>query len=341
MAALRAFFLILPVSVITVGWFRVAEAQPRPIGVCYGRLGDNLPSPAEVIGMYKQYNIGKIRLYKPDADALNALRGSGIEVSVGTLNADLVNLATGIGPAQEWVDANLKPYYPEVNIRYVVAGNEVVPGELSGYVAQAIANLQSVLLNYNMNILVTTVVAFYVLGASYPPSAGAFSDSAKADMVSILQVLSHVQAPLIINPYPYYTYVANPGNVRLDYALFTAPGPVETDGVLQYQNLLDAMVDAFYSAMEREGFGNLGVILGETGWPNAGGNGEITTPLIAQVYNQNLVQKILSGTGTPKRPNSPLDTYIFAMFNENQKPDGIEQHWGLFNPDKSPVYPLF
>ncbi|KAI4379568.1 hypothetical protein MLD38_005848 [Melastoma candidum] len=334
MATLRAFFWIL------VACFLAIEAQAKPIGVSYGRVADNLPSPTEVIAMYKKYNIGKLRLYQPDADVLNALKCSGIEVIVGTLNADLASLAEGIGPAQDWVDANLKPYYPEVNIKYLVAGNEVVPGDLAGYVAQAIGNLQRVLLSYNMNILVTTAVPLNILGSSYPPSSGAFSDSTKANMVSILQVLNNNQAPLVIHPYPYFAYAADPVHIKLDYAQFASPSPVVTDGTLKYQNMFDAMVDAFYAAMEREGFSNLGVIVGETGWPNAG-NGEITTPQLAQTYNKNFVNKILAGIGTPKRPHCPLDGYIFAMFNENQKAAGVEQHWGLFNPDQTPVYPLF
>ncbi|KAI4379569.1 hypothetical protein MLD38_005849 [Melastoma candidum] len=107
-----------------------------------------------------------------------------MEVIVGVLNEDLVNLATGTGPLWEWVDANLKPYYPEVNMTYVVAGNEVVPGDLSSLVGSAIRNLQGVLLSYKTSVLVTTAVALKVLGSSYPPSARVFSDSMKADVVS-------------------------------------------------------------------------------------------------------------------------------------------------------------
>lgn len=46
------------------------------------------------------------------------------------------------------------------------------------------------------------------------------------------------------------------------------------------------------------------------------------------------------GKGTPKKPG-PLEAYIFAMFNENQK-DGnaVERNFGLFKPDKSPAYDI-
>ncbi|CAN6337750.1 unnamed protein product [Urochloa humidicola] len=41
---------------------------------------------------------------------------------------------------------------------------------------------------------------------------------------------------------------------------------------------------------------------------------------------------------TPRRPGKPVETYLFAMFNENQKAEGVEQHLGLFQPDMSEVY---
>ncbi|KAJ0979022.1 hypothetical protein J5N97_014496 [Dioscorea zingiberensis] len=76
------------------------------IGVNYGMLGDNLPTPAQVVALYKSKNIGKLRLYNPDSGALQALQGSGIQVVLGTLNQDLQQLASTPSYATNWVATN-------------------------------------------------------------------------------------------------------------------------------------------------------------------------------------------------------------------------------------------
>lgn len=334
----------LILSVLMVGLTicsSIHAAESKQIGVCYGMLGSNLPDPVDVIAMYKRYNIGKLRLYKPDARVLNALRGSGIEVILGVANDDLVGIMSVAEAAEGWINTHVKPYLPDVAIRYILAGNEVIPGEYARYAAGAIRNLQDMLFQDGItNIFVSTAVPFNVIGKSYPPSAGAFADEVRDDMVAVLGTLDRVHAPLMIQVYPFFAYQGDPAKVRLDYAQFKAAGPVVTDGTLQYQNLLDAMLDSLYTAMEREGYPFTKLIITESGWPTAG-NSNFTSPELALTYNRNFLDRIRAGTGTPKKPEYPYEGYLFAMFNENLKPAGIEQNWGIFYPDKTPVYPLF
>lgn len=159
-------------------------------------------------------------------------------------------------------------------------------------------------------------------------------------MSPILEFMSTVSSPLLVNAYPYFAYASDPTNVRLDYALLNASEPIIKDGDLSYTNLLDAVLDAVHSAMERLGVKDVDLVVAESGWPSAG-NGNFTTLELAGTYNRNFVKKFLAKTGTPKRPNCYIEGFIFAMFNENLKLTGVEQNFGLFFPDTTPVYPVF
>jgi exo-beta-1,3-glucanase (GH17 family) len=103
-----------------------------------------------------------------------------------------------------------------------------------------------------------------------------------------------------------------------------------------YTNLFDAMVDAVRAALDKAGGGGVDVVVSESGWPSADGKG--ATVDNARTYNQNLINH--AGKGTPRKPG-PMEVYVFAMFNEDQKDgDPTERKFGLFNPDKTPVYPI-
>lgn len=299
--------------------------------------GDNLPTAPAVISLYRSHNITKLRLFDPDAAALAALRSSGIGVILGCYNEDLQHLAGDSSFASAWVAANVLPYAADVNFQHIGIGNEVIPGDLAAYVLPAMRNVAAALHASGIPVPVTTAVSTEVLGTSYPPSQGAFSEKASQVMGPIVSYLASTNASLLVNVYPYFAYAGNSGEVRLDYALFTASDVVVQDGSLGYSNLFDAMVDSVNSAIEKAGGSGLPVVVSETGWPSAGGENGATVDN-ARIYNNNLIQHVNKGTGTPKFPGRGLEVYMFAMFNENLKPAGTERNFGMFYPDMTEVY---
>ncbi|KAL6226779.1 PREDICTED: glucan endo-1,3-beta-glucosidase-like [Fragaria vesca subsp. vesca] len=310
------------------------------IGVCYGTLGSDLPAPADVVNLYKQHGIAKMRIFNPNPAILDALRGSGIAVTIGIPNEDLENLATGQGAVDQWWNNNIAPYVNDVTINYIAIGNEVDPSVGLKNVLAVMPLLNNIQIVHD-RIKVTTVLSSSVLASSYPPSIGEFTPEASSTMAGILAFLASTDSPLMINVYPYFAYKSDPGNVRLDYAQFTATETVVQDGEYGYVNLFDAIVDAFVAAMDKAGGAtNVRVVVSESGWPSDG-SGSITTPELAATYNKNLLNHILQKGGTPRRPGANIEGFIFAMFNENQKPAGEEQHFGLFYPNMQPVYDIF
>lgn len=177
-------------------------------------------------------------------------------------------------------------------------------------------NIYNALVSANLDqIKVYTSVDTSLWGNSYPPSAGSFSANATTYIAPIISFQASTGAPLLANIYPYFAYISDPKTIDLNYALLTALVTVVRDGTSEHRNLFDATLDALYSAVENAGSVNTEIVVSEAGWPSAGETA--ATIGNANTYYQNLVNRV--NGGTPKRLGKPIETYLSAMLDENEK----------------------
>ncbi|XP_044961450.1 glucan endo-1,3-beta-D-glucosidase-like isoform X1 [Hordeum vulgare subsp. vulgare] len=363
MAHTRLLLLAILGASLPLIFFSSAEAGE--VGVCYGRVGDNLMDPAAVVQLLKKNGITTVRVYDTDPAVLRAMANTGIKVVAALPNEMLASAAGDPSYALRWARINLAPYYPATDIRGVTVGNEVFQQapQLTPQLLTAMRNVRAALVTLGLGdaVKVTTPIAFDALKVSFPPSRSAFRDDiARSVMSPMLDFLEQTGSYLMVNIYPYYTYTFQPNVIDLNYATFRPnAGVIDPVTGLRYSNLFDAQLDAVYYAMDnlessagsvlRTAVGTVSrgrrsqrvpTKTGESGWCSYCPNMVGATKENAQAFNANLIKRVRSGNaGTPYRPDADVSAYIFALFNENKKP-ADEQNFGLFYPDGQPVYPV-
>ncbi|PKI75015.1 glucan endo-1,3-beta-glucosidase 11-like [Punica granatum] len=341
---LRHFRLLLLIS----GYFYVSLTLVASIGINYGQIANNLPSPENVVPLVKSIGATKVKLYDADPQVLRAFANTGVEFIVGLGNEYLEKMQDA-DSAKSWVKSNVQAFLPATKITCITVGNEILALNDSSLTDNLLPAMQSlhgalVTLGLDKQVTVTTAHSLAILETSYPPSAGAFRQDLVPCVTQILNFLSKTGSPFLINAYPFFAYKANPKQVPLDFVLFqSATGVVDPATKLHYDNMLFAQIDAAYSALASLGFKKLPVHISETGWPSKGDDDEVgATPENARKYNGNLMKVFSQKKGTPMRPNGgDLNIYVFALFNENMKPGPTsERNYGLFKPDGTPAYSL-
>ncbi|XWS72893.1 hypothetical protein CRYUN_Cryun02cG0078800 [Craigia yunnanensis] len=318
------------------------------IGVNWGTQATHPLSPSTVVQMLKDNGFQKVKLFDADATTLKALGKSGIQVMVGIPNDMLLTLANSVPAAEDWVAQNVSSHVSSnaVDIRYVAVGNEpflaTYNGSYVGLTLPALENVQSALIKAGLASQVKVTVplnADVYRSSSNLPSGGDFRSDIHDLMLQIVKFLNDNGAPFTVNIYPFIS-LYDDANFPIDFAFFDGSSSAINDGGRVYQNVFDANHDTLVWALQKNGYGNLPIIVGEIGWPSDGDKN--ANPKYAQQFNQGFMSRVMAGKGTPMR-SSPVDAYLFSLIDEDAKsiqPGNFERHWGLYYVDGQPKYKL-
>lgn len=346
----RVFHMgLLPLLIFSLVAFSNAGISTK-LGVNYGQLGNNLPSPARSVLLIQSLKAARVKIYDANPKILTALSKTNLQVSIMVPNELIPNISSSQYAADEWVQSNLLPFYPSTRIRFLLVGNEILSDysnkQLWYGLVPAMKRIKQSLKTHKIrNIKVGTPLAMDALQTTFPPSNSTFRADISYQVVKpLLEFLSKTKSFYFVDVYTYFAWAANPDKIDLDYALLKRTKLTYTDPCsgLTYTNLLDQLLDSVYTAMSRLGYADVRIVIAETGWPSAGDIDQIGANIYnAATYNRNLARKMATKppVGTPARPGRAIPTFVFSLFNENQKPGpGTERNWGLFYPNGTRVY---
>lgn len=281
---------------------------------------------------------------------LLALANTGICVTISVPNNQLLGIGQSNATAANWVFHNILAHVPATNITFISVGSEVLTSlpNAAPILVSAVKFIHSALVASNLDsqIKVSTAHSSSIILDSFPPSQAFFNRSWDPVMVPLLNFLQSTGSYLMLNVYPYYDYMQSNDVIPLEYALFRPLPPnkeaVDSNTLLHYSNVFDAVVDAAYFAMSYFNFTNIPVIVTESGWPSKGDSSEPDATIDnANTYNSNLIRHVLNNKGTPKHPGVAVSTYIYELYNEDSIPGSIsEKNWGLFDANGVPIYIL-
>lgn len=316
---------------------------------------------------HTQAGVRRIKLFDRDGAALQAIQAAipDAQVTVGIGNDELPALAADPAAAVEALQP-LREFGPM--IRYVAVGSE--PNEANAWEANATA-LAAVLLPAFENVAaalrsldglgnaraVVPLTMAVVDGFAKPPhvrkrrrqkqesgipipavAQGQFLPAWDGPLLRpLLQALNASGAPMMMNIHPYGVYKDHARAVDVGFATGTSSASSSDSG--GYGSLLDQLHDTLVTAMAKAGYQEMGIVIGETGWPSGGGVGASAAD--ACRYMQSTLART-AREGTPLRPGNGVELYLFEAFDEDGKTvfGGIEPHWGVLRENGQSKYPI-
>jgi hypothetical protein len=330
----------------------VADAK---IGVNWGRQSSTKLTPSMVVDLLMQNRVPAVKLYNSEDDVLVAFKGSGIEVTIALSSFSQIS---DIDKASKFVDRKIRAYYPAVNIKYVVVGNNALGaarfrGDSFQNVIDVLNLVQTALNNYGFGDKIKAILSYSYTGilqvrtdTPTRPSDATFAPDLKDIMPQLLKFNKDHDSPFMFDLFP-IGFVSSPEALfrtflDSDFAFFDNKSTkVITDvNGLEYHNIFDFVYDSFLWAITKSGYPDLKITVGQVGWPTDGIFGANTEN--AERFWKGLLPKVANNVGTPLRPGAPIEIYVQAITDEKRNAGYMPfaRHWGIYRANGEPKYKI-
>ncbi|KAI8003702.1 Glucan endo-1,3-beta-glucosidase 14 [Camellia lanceoleosa] len=123
------------------------------VGINYGQIANNLPSPSHVANLLGSLNISRVKLDDADPNVLSAFANSNIDFVIGLGNEYLLNMTDPL-KAQNWIELNVQPFITHTKISCITVGNEILTGndtQLKSYLLPAMQTIYGGLQNLGLS----------------------------------------------------------------------------------------------------------------------------------------------------------------------------------------------
>eukprot|EP00930_Biecheleria_cincta_P101229 TRINITY_DN92857_c0_g1_i1.p1 TRINITY_DN92857_c0_g1~~TRINITY_DN92857_c0_g1_i1.p1 ORF type:complete len:566 (+),score=81.33 TRINITY_DN92857_c0_g1_i1:126-1823(+) len=219
------------------------------------------------------------------------------------------------------------------------------------------------------HVKITVPFSADFLGAgSFPPSKAYINQTHLGYMKDCLDIMQTQRSTFLVNIYPYITYLLEESIVK-DFAIFRNRLDPSLDGVPKgcfqdnfnvYCNLFEAQYDSFRYALDKAGYQQMPLGIGEAGWPTGGGAAGPFNKTGADVATackyMNGMLRVVFEDSTPRmrqlkaqgywNSSDVIDMYLFEAFDESNKDTRggqipYEPYWGIWTENgKHQKYPI-
>nr|GLL31779.1 glucan endo-1,3-beta-glucosidase 8-like [Ipomoea trifida] len=289
----------------------------------WGRYATHQLVASSAVDLLLQNGISDVRIFAPRPSVLVALEGSSIGVTV-TLSRDFIlrdKYVSNLQNVSEWVvQLLLPPIRNKVNI----------------------TETRWALDNFNLSHIRTTTSHYIdIIKVAKTPSEAEFRDDIKDKMPEHLEQIAKTNSFFTLDMYPLTATETYKWPVEFGF-MDNKSNFTIVDGKYTYRNAFAFLYDSLVVAIEKAGYPDMEIVVGQIGWPTDGNKD--ATPENAARFYKGFIPHMVNKKGTPRRPNKNIDAYLYTLSDENRISvpayGPYIRHYGIYEYDGTPKFEI-